>query len=302
MKISVVIPVYKKSEMLMRHLRHNMPFMKGYEIIIVDDDSEENIKEQVLREFPQITVLENARNMGFAPTVNKGIFHAHGDLVMLLNSDVKLMHQFTESAFELFKKDSKLFALSFMQKERDGSYVGKNNIYFEDGFPKHRKSADNTKGLNGWAEGGSCIIRMEYLKELGGFLNIFAPFYWEDIDLSYRAYSRGWYILFEPHIIVEHHHESTVGTFFSKKHVKVIAYRNQMLFTWINMTDPYYRNQHLMKLPIHLLKALFRGDMEFLLGMIKALTMLPSALSSRAKKKELSKLLDNQIFQKFVSS
>lgn len=301
MNISVVIPVYKKSEMLMRHLRHNMPYMSEYEIIIVDDASDEKIKEQVKKEFPQIIVLENEKNMGFAPTVNKGIYHAHGDFVLLLNSDVKLIHPFHDSYFKRFKDDKDIFAISFMQKERDGSYVGKNRIYFEDGFPKHCKSSDHKSGLNGWAEGGSCIIRMDYLKKLGGFSAIYAPFYWEDIDLSYRAYSKGWYVMFDPKIVVEHHHESTVGSFFSKKHVKAIAYRNQFLFTWINMTDAIYSNQHLSSLPKHILKALLRGDMEFLSGMIKALSVFTQVISLRERKKKLQAVSDKEIFQKFAA-
>jgi len=301
MKISVVIPVYKKSEMLMRHLRHNMPYMNGYEVIIVDDASDEKIKEQVHTEFPEVTVLENKKNMGFAPTVNKGIFHAHGDFVLLLNSDVKLIHPFHDSAFKRFKDDEDVFAISFMQKERDGSNVGKNKIYFEDGFPKHCKSSDHESGLNGWAEGGSCIIRMRYLKELGGFHTIYAPFYWEDIDLSYRAYSKGWYVIFDPKIVVEHHHESTVGSFFSKKHVKAIAYRNQLIFSWINMTDLSYRNQHIGSLPKHILKAIVRGDTEFLTGLIKAFCVFRLVISLREQKKKSQVVSDKEIFQKFAT-
>lgn len=301
MNISVVIPVYKKSEMLMRHLRHNVPLLKGYEIIVVDDASEEHIKEQVHAEFPDILVLENKTNMGFAPTVNNGIFKASGDFILLLNSDVKLMSRFNESDFDLFKRDEKLFAITFKQKERDGSFVGKNKLYFEDGFPKHSKSDNLEKGQNGWAEGGSCIIRSDYLKELGGFLNIYAPFYWEDNDLSYRAYCKGWYVLFDPEIVVEHHHESTVGSYFTKKQVKTIAYRNQMLFTWINMTDSQYSNDHLKKLPKHIVKAVLRGDMEFIFGMIKALFKIPEVLSLRGKKKKLQQMSDGEIFKKFTS-
>ena len=73
MKISVVIPVYKKYEMLIKHLRNNMPYLNAYEVIIVDDASEEDIKKKVHSEFPHIKVLENKINLGFAPTVNRGI-------------------------------------------------------------------------------------------------------------------------------------------------------------------------------------------------------------------------------------
>lgn len=301
MKISVVIPVYKKSDMLMRHLRHNVPFLKDYEIIVVDDASDEDITTKIHAEFPQIHVYENGRNLGFAPSVNRGIREAQGDYIMLLNSDVKLMQPFTSSDFDVFEKDPALFAVSFMQKERDGSFIGKNRLFFEDGFPHHDISDNLDKGLNGWAEGGSCIIRMQYLQELGGFLDIYAPFYWEDNDLSYRAYSRGWYVLFDPRFIVEHHHESTVSAFYTKKQVRTIAYRNQLLFTWINITESSFFMAHLLLLPKHLLKAVIRWDMQFLKGCVAALCMLPQVFGFRKNKKSHQVISDSEVLTKISS-
>ena len=112
--------------MLIKHLRNNMPYLNAYEVIIVDDASEEDIKKKVHSEFPHIKVLENKINLGFAPTVNRGIKEAQGDYIILLNSDVKLIAPFNHSDFQSFQKDASLFAISFMQKERDGTYVGKN--------------------------------------------------------------------------------------------------------------------------------------------------------------------------------
>ncbi len=298
MNISVVIPVYKKHEMLMRHLRHNMPYLKGYEIIIVDDASDENISERVHTEFPEIKVLVNQRNMGFAPTVNRGIDEAKGDYILLLNSDVKLISPFNPTDFEMFQKDPTLFAISFMQKERDGKYVGKNRMFFSDGFPSHSKSSNLDEGINGWAEGGSSIIRTDYLRDLGGLLNIYAPFYWEDNDLSYRAYSRGLHVLFSPKIIVEHHHESTVGSFYTKEQVTRIAYRNQFIFTWINITESTLFLAHLLRLPMHVAKALFRHNTQFLGGLIDALTRIGLVYRHRKQKRIHQKITDSQIFER----
>ena len=184
-----------------------------------------------------------------------------------------------------------------MQKERDGTYVGKNRMFFSNGFPNHSKSPNLDKGINGWAEGGSCIIRADYLHTLGGLLDIYAPFYWEDNDLSYRAYSRGMHILFSPDVVVEHHHESTVGSFYTKAQVKKIAYRNQFLFTWINITDTSLFKSHILSLPKHITKALLRADMQFIGGFIDALFRLRSVLVHRKQKKAAQKISDSEIFR-----
>ncbi|PJE58197.1 MAG: glycosyltransferase family 2 protein, partial [Candidatus Portnoybacteria bacterium CG10_big_fil_rev_8_21_14_0_10_36_7] len=48
---------------------------------------------------------------------------------------------------------------------------------------------------------------------LNGFDELYSPFYWEDIDLSYRAWKTGYTVLFDPQVLVEHHHETTIRTF-----------------------------------------------------------------------------------------
>ena len=58
--------------------------------------------------------------------------------------------------------------------------------------------------------------------KLGGMDTLYSPFYWEDIDLSYRAWKSGYQILYDPNIIVEHHHESTIAKYFDKKKVSDI--------------------------------------------------------------------------------
>ena len=62
-----------------------------------------------------------------------------------------------------------------------------------------------------FASGGHSAYRRDRFLEMGGFDPLFAPFYWEDVDLCYRAWKRGWKILFEPRSAVLHDHQSTIG-------------------------------------------------------------------------------------------
>ncbi len=243
MNISVVIPVYKKLEMFIANLKHNMPYLAGCEIIIVNDDPTASIQKHI-DHWKDIKLIENDSNLGFAGAVDAGIQQASGAYILLLNTDVKLRDTSFNKALAHFQKKPDVFAVSFAQIEKDGTLVGKNRFYWKNGFFQHSRANDLTTGITGWAEGGSCLIDIQKYKTLGGFDSIYSPFYWEDIDLSYRAWKQGYSVLFDADIVVEHHHESTIKSLFSDVFVTSIAYRNQLLFIWKNIDDPKLLREH----------------------------------------------------------
>ena len=62
--------------------------------------------------------------------------------------------------------------------------------------------------------GSSAFDRRKFL-ELGGFDHLYRPFYYEDTDLGFMAWKRGWKVLYEPGSIVFHEHRGTIGKKFS---------------------------------------------------------------------------------------
>ena len=295
MNISIVIPVYKNEELFKKNLLINMPYFKDLEIIIVNDDPSHSI-EQTLSLWPHITLIENKKNIGFAGTVHTGILQAKGEIVLLLNTDVILKDTSYLSAINHFQNNKELFAVSFAQVEKNNEIVGKNIFFWKNGFIQHSKAPDLSFGFNGWAEGGSCMIDKSKYLELNGFDTIYSPFYWEDIDLSYRAWKSGYTILFDPSILVEHHHESTIGSFFSKNYITTIAYRNQLLFIWKNITDETLRHEHTTALIKQLIKSLLL-DIPFVLGYIKATIRF---FMMKPQKKQVQYIhTDHEILSKF---
>jgi len=154
--------------------------------------------------------------------------------------------------------------------------------------------------LTAWASGGSCLFRLDRLRELGGFDEMYSPFYWEDIDLSFRAYSRGWLVMFNPKYSVEHARESTINTYYTSVKVKHIAYRNQFIFTWSNITDIDLFLKHLAWLPFHLLVMSIKGETQFISGFLSALQYIPSIIKRRSVKLQHQKLSDKKVFSLFV--
>lgn len=90
MKVSIVIPVFNQLAMTTDCLRDLM-LTCGVEkeIIVIDDGSSERIS-LLKKVFPDIILLSNDQNLGFARTVNKGIREATGDMICLLNNDIRL--------------------------------------------------------------------------------------------------------------------------------------------------------------------------------------------------------------------
>lgn len=266
--ISVIIPTFKK-EICLKNLKKNLPYLHGCEIIIVNDNPESHMKQDV-RFFETVRLVENKTNMGFGNSINTGVASGKFPYIMLLNDDVILKNNGFFKSLGYFKKDKKLFAVSFAQTEKDGSIVGKNKIFWKNGLFFHQKADNLTFGDTGWAEGGACIVDKQKFQELDGFDPVYSPFYWEDIDMSYRAKQKGFHIIFDPHITVEHHHESTIGTHYSKEFIRVIAYRNQFLFIWKNIRGVKIIS-HLLFLPFNILYYSLKGEFAFIKGLLKAL-------------------------------
>lgn len=122
----------------------------------------------------------------------------------------------------------------------------------------------------------------------------YSPFYWEDIDLSYRAWKSGYVVLFDPSVTVIHHHESTIGTQFKKEYVRSIAYRNQFLFIWKNITDTKLILSHILMLPVNLMYYAIKGEFAFVKGFYLALSFLPRI------KRRTALMSDKEVLQNFV--
>lgn len=288
--ISVVIPAYKKTDMLVSNLKHNLPYLKGAEIIVVNDDPTQSIEKDC--DGLGIILIENTKNLGFGGAVNVGFARATHQYVLLLNSDVRLIDNSWKRLLTSIKDRPTCFAISCAQKERDGSVIGKNTIYWEQGFFHHEKSPSIHSGPTAWAEGGSCIVSKNLFETLGGFDTVYKPFYWEDVDLSYRAWKSGYEVLFDKSVLVEHHHESTIGTYFQKNTIFQIALRNQLIFMWKNL-DTAFLTAHLKILPRFVLGHVF--DVATLRGVLSAVGRIPDIMRMRRKQRTLYKRADVEV-------
>jgi GT2 family glycosyltransferase len=224
---------------------------------------------------------------------------ATGDIVVLLNTDVIPSEGYLKPLLVHFA-DPLVFAVGCLDKsiERNASVDrGRGKIFWSKGFLMHKKEV-SAFGKTGWVSGGSGAFRRSIWNILGGMDPLYNPFYWEDIDLSYRANKAGYLTFFDPTSMVTHLHEQgKIMKEYSQTVVKTIAYRNQFIFVWKNISNPTLILDHFFRLPIHLLQAITRGDMPFILGFLFSCAKAPKIFFSRRRAARLWKKSDTELFK-----
>jgi len=308
MTISIIIPNYNGRDLLKKNLPKIFTELKRSnlektEIIVVDDASTDDSL-SILNELAKdqnIKVLPNERNLGFSPTVNKGVRAASGEIIILLNTDIYPQEGFLEPLLSHFK-DEKVFAVGCLDKSIEGEKTvlrGRGLGIWKRGFLVHRRGeVDKTDTL--WVSGGSSAFRKTIWEGLGGLNELFAPFYWEDIDLSYRALKSGYKVIFEPKSVVIHEHEKgAIKAEYSPLQIKTIVYKNQFIFVWGN-ADSDLILSNILWLPYHFVKTLIRFDWPFFLGFFNALLLIPKVLGFRHGAQKLFVKKDREVIKEFT--
>lgn len=279
-QISVVIPNYNGAKLLSKNLPNVVKNLPDCEIIIVDDASIDNSLEILKKDFRKIKVIKHSQNTGFAQSANDGVAAATGKLVVLLNSDVSPRNNFLKRVTGHFK-NPRNFAVGFADFSHENGQIikrGRGGAVFKQGFVSHFAQKP-IFGETLWVSGGSGIFDKKKFQELGGFDKVFAPFYWEDIDLSFRAWRSGFICRYDPGAQVDHfHQEGAVKKTKSPFLVKTVSYKNQFLFVWKNISDTLWLIQHLLWLPYHFIKAMITPDPAFFVGFAWALFQLPKLI------------------------
>jgi len=304
--VSIVIPNWNGKELLEKNLPpliEALQYEKGnHEIIIVDDASTDGSVEFIKNSYPQVRLIQLEKNRGFAIACNIGVSKSKNDIVFFLNSDVEVRKDFLKPLLIHFD-DEKVFATSpkVLTEDKKTFAGGKNGAGFKLGlFWVHRdidKGQIKNVSTSLFATAGSSAFAKRKFIKLGGFDELYRPFYWEDIDICYRAWKRDWKILYEPKSIVYHKHQSTIGKVLKQSQIECIHRKNKFLFMWKNIVDKKFLLQHFLLLPFNLLGALLLGRRQFIISFFKALRQIKEVLPERKKEKQFIKLTDREVLR-----
>lgn len=295
LNISIVIPNWNGKTLLEKNLpkvlnAYENKKDKISEIIVVDDGSTDDSADFLKKNFSgRVKVVVHKVNRGFAAAVNTGVRTAKGELVCLLNSDVIPEVDFLERVISHFKEE-RVFAVSLHEKgygPAKGKFIG--GFIEHEGLPPQPHVVESF-----WASGGSSVVRRSIWMELKGFDEVLlSPFYWEDVDICYRAHKRGYRILWEPNANVEHAHESTISK-LSRSYVGRVRERNQLLFIWKNLTSKNLFRKHI--------KGVFNRVIRhpgYIRVVVMALTKFRLVRKLRDKERREAKISDEAVFAMF---
>lgn len=235
MKISVVVTNFNTVKLLKKHLQNIITASDiANEIIVADDASEDDSLEylkEILTNYPKLKILKHKSNVRFGKNSNDAVKMATGELIVLLNSDISPLSNYIQPSLAHFK-DPSVFGVGFAEINHENY----GNIFWKNGYIQTSPGHSSATHISGWISGGSCVIRKNIFQKLGGFDEIYSPFYSEDLDLGYRAWKSGYKCLWEPKSKVDHQHEGT-NSKFSKRFLDYVKERNRLLSVWRNITD-----------------------------------------------------------------
>ncbi len=294
LSVSVIIPNLNGEKLLEKNLTSVLkakenPENNITEIIIVDDGSWDGSVKLINKNFPQVKLIKHRVNRGFSAGVNTGVRMAKGDLVVLLNTDVVPSENFLAPIFKHFE-NKKVFAVSM--HEKGFSYA---KGYFGAGYIQLAMGEEvGNPHTSFYVSGGSGVFRRSIWMELGAMdEKLLSPFYWEDIDICYRAEKRGYINLWEPESHVVHNHESTIGK-FPKTYVQRVKERNQLLVIWKNIHSPKLIRNHIIGIIRRTVK--HPGYIRIIL---MAFGKIGIALKARKKEMKLDTVSDEAVFMQY---
>jgi GT2 family glycosyltransferase len=194
------------------------------EIVLVDNDSSDHTVKIVEEQYPQVKLIRNKDNRGYAQANNQGIENSHGEYLLLLNPDTEVQENSLIQMIRFMKENVQTGALGPQLLNPNGTiqpscreFPKYSTLLWEFSglsrlFPKSRIFGQWRMGYFNFHETrevdqpmGSCLLlRRKTLEEVGVFDQRF-PMFFNDVDLCYRIKNAGWKIFFFPDAHILHH-------------------------------------------------------------------------------------------------
>jgi GT2 family glycosyltransferase len=224
--LSIIIVHYKTLKMTSETIRsiQNSKLKTSYEIIVVDNASNDGSVELMRLEFPAVLFIENPQNDGFAKANNIGIKKSAGDYILLLNSDISLAPDALEKSLQYIEKNQNIGVLGIKLVLPDGRLdhtckrgfpTPMSAVYY---FLKIHKKYPNSKKYGHYTQsfvdenktaivdavvGAFMLMPKEVIQSIG-LLDESFFMYGEDLDYCYRVHSAGYDIVYYPEASAVH--------------------------------------------------------------------------------------------------
>ncbi len=243
--VSVIIPNYNGKHLLEQNLPSVIDALERsgvvYEIIVVDDHSGDSSVSFLRRSYPSIKVIESESNNGFSSACNKGIFASVNDLVLLLNSDIQLTPGYFDGMFKYFDAED-TFGVMGQIRGVQGEIQDAARLFTRRGTKIKANTFFHIEDNDFWTptaylSGANALIDSKKLKDIGGFDEVFSPFYYEDFELGVRAWRLGWKCYYHQRNYCIHEHSATTKNYRTRNWVKAVFFSNRFTFHGIHLNS-----------------------------------------------------------------
>lgn len=247
MKLAVVILNWNGAQLLEQFLPKIIAYSAGADLYVADNASTDESISTLQQKFPQVKIIQNTDNFGFAKGYNEALKHVDAEIYALVNSDIEVTPNWLEPIIEEFtkEKDTAIIQpkiLAFKNKEKF-EYAGAAGGFIDVfGYPFCRGRVFDTieKDLGQyndaieifWASGACFFIRSEVFHALNGFDEAFFA-HQEEIDLCWRAFNRNYITKYIPTSIVYHVGGATLEQGNPRK--TFLNFRNSLLMLTKNL-------------------------------------------------------------------
>lgn len=203
-----------------------------FEVIVADNASTDGTRAG-LAELHGPTVLHNPVNRGFGPAVNQAALHARARHLLLLNTDALVGPGWLPPLRAVLDAEPQVAAVAPRLLHVDGSVQEAGSIVWGDGevWPygatrapdrfeyRFRRDVD-------YASAACMLLRRSAFVDAGGFDPVYAPAYYEDVDLCLRLWDRGQRVVCQPSSEVTH----AGGASTDRSRVDALLRRNRPIF------------------------------------------------------------------------
>jgi len=191
------------------------------EILLVDNNSSDGSQEFITQNYPQVKLILNEENVGFAKANNRGFRESKGEFLLFLNTDTVIQPNALSLLLEELRASPRVGAIGPALIRGENAYqvsFGRRVSFASEVFQKFflnpfyifRLKNVRRKKEVGWLSAACFMIRREVLEDVGLFDENFF-LYFEDIDLCYRIRKEGWNLLFFPQVRVFHRGGASTG-------------------------------------------------------------------------------------------
>lgn len=283
---------------------------RDFEVILVDNGSTDGSVDFMKEYFPEVRLIVNEDNLGFAAANNQAIRSSRSEFVVTLNNDTEVCSAWLEELVRVAETDSGIGACaSRMLFAKHPKMINSAGIALDRAgiaWDWRGGEVDDSDEVEPEEVFGPCagaaLYRRQMLKTTGLFDEDFFC-YLEDVDLAWRAQWAGWRTFSVPTARVLHHHSGTAveGSPFKSR----LLGRNKVSMIVKNYPWP----QLLWYSPIILLydvaslpyTLIWRGDWEPLRGRIEGLAAMPKALEKRNAVIELKHVESHRVMSRMAS-